>query len=145
MSPILLGGGIALSALAAAVVMTKRQGIVQREDAIVLTVDDTNEIILYNINDVIRQALDESKTATTNLHTTTTSRDNEVKKMIQDQFTSTFALNKSKIQSVHGGYSMSKVHDETVNRANAVFEDRKRALGNYCRKGSRCRKPRGSH
>ena len=145
MSPIVLGGGIALSALAAAVVMTKRQGIVQRNDAIVLTVDDSNEIILYDINDVIRQALDESKTAMTNLHTTTTSRDNEVKKMINDQFTSTNALNKSKIQPVHGGYSMSKVYDETVNRANAAFEDRKRALGNYCHKGSRCRKRGGGH
>tara|TARA_X000000368_G_scaffold385977_1_gene345673 strand:+ start:352 stop:789 length:438 start_codon:yes stop_codon:yes gene_type:complete len=144
MSPILLGGGIAISAAVAAVVMTRRQKIIQRKDAIVLTVDDSNEIILYNINDLIRQALDDSKTAMTNLRTTITTRDGEFMNMINEQFTSTNESIKSRIQPVHGGFPMSKVYDETVKHADAVFEDRKRELGKYCRNGTRfCNKRMG--
>lgn len=142
MSPILLGGCIAVSAAVA--LMDHQRRVIRSGDPIVMMVEEgTLEIMLYDINDLIRDQLQQSNIAMSNVRDLANTRNTQTTKSINDNMTNTINANNNNIQAVSSRYSMSKVYNDSVNRANGVFEDRKRALGQYCHRNSRCKKGRG--
>lgn len=144
MSPILLGGGIAISAAVA--ILNHQRRVIQGGDPIVLTVDEgTLEIVLYDINDLIRDQLQRSNAESLRVRDAANTRNTQTTTSINDNMTNTINANNNKIQAVSPAYSMSKVYNDPVNRANGVFDGRKDELGKYCHKNSRCKKGRRGH
>ena len=143
MSPIILGGCIAVSAAVA--LMDHQRRVIQSGDPIVMTVEEgTLEIKLYDINDLIRDQLEKLNVAMLNLKDSANTRNTQMITSINERMTNTINENNKQIKAVSSGYPMSKVFN-AVHTANAVFEDRKRALGNYCHKNSLCRIGRTGH
>lgn len=139
MSPILLGGCIAVSAAVA--LMDHQRRVVQDGDPIVMTVEEgTREIMLYSINDLIRDQLEKSNVEMLRVRDSANLRNTQITKSIKDSMTNTINANNNKIQAIPSRYSMSRVYHDPVNRANGVFEDRKRELGKYCHRNDRCKK-----
>lgn len=139
MTPLVLGGGIAISAAVA--ILNHQRRVLRSGDPIVLTVEEgSGEIVLYDINDLIRDQLQKSNTESLRVRDLANTRNSQTTKSINDNMTNTINVNNNKIQAVSPRYTMSNVYDDPVNRANGVFEDRKRALGTYCHRNDRCKK-----
>ena len=144
MSPFLLGGGITISAAVA--ILNHQRRVLRSGDPIVLTVEEgSGEIVLYDINDLISDQLKKSNAESLRVRDLANTRNAQTTKSINDNMASTINANNNKIQAVSPRYSMAKVYNDPVNRANGVFEDRKRALGTYCHKNSRCTSGRRGH
>lgn len=141
MSPLLLGGGIAISAAVA--ILNHQRRVLRSGNPIVLTVEEGSlEIVLYDINNLIRDQLQKSNAESRRVRDLANTRNSRTTKSINDDMANTINVNNNKIQAVSPRYAMSKVYDDPVDRANGVFEDRKDELGTYCHKNSRCKKGR---
>jgi hypothetical protein len=125
--PILLGGGLVISA-AIALVDLQRRGI-RGEDPIVLTVEEgTLEIMLYDVNDLIRDQVQKSNTEMSKVRKAAKIRNTQTTTSIEDNMTTTISENNDKVSAVSEDHRMNMVYDGTVNRAQVLFQNRKRDI-----------------